>query len=422
MKPPANKPTTLRSGKCLILLVCLVAWPATSEAAPRPVNEEELVRAYLASDLMRTQRAAVRAKMKATRVIAPYLPHPELSVRREQSFGESTEFSATVVGASISLEINGRHGLGREAAGLEAAAQGHWRMAQRRAAVCGLRRLVQRAHAGQSAVALAAAGQARLEAIARDLVRLVKAGERAPFDLDRLRLQLEEHGRTLSGRQGQLSAILAELSALTGLKVHKVQAATLTEGSSTGGNEVRLAGVLALDAEGQAEAIRKTAAGRHWIPDIGIYGGYRVDQAPAGSAGHGYEAGLTLNLPFTDAGRVDRARAHARQGTLRARAATMQASRRVRMASLGARAVELRKALASGSLDLDKLGRDVTRRYLTGVSPMSALIDTLKALEQAALQRAAVQAELRAIALETACARGAFKEKAIEKMVLEMKR
>ena len=99
----------------------------------------------------------------------------------------------------------------------------------------------------------------------------------------------------------------------------------------------------------------------------------------------------------------------------------MQARRRARLASLGARAAQLRKALAGGSLDLDKLGQDVTRRYLTGVSPMSALIDTLQALEQAVLQRAAVQAELRAVALETACARGAFEENAIEKMVLEMK-
>ncbi len=420
MRPPARRPTTIRSTTVIISMVMTMAVPTRSWADSARHDEKELVRAFLAGDAARSRESASREEQRAAALTEPYLTHPQFSLRREQSLGGTNEFSTTVAGLSVSLEISGRHGLSREAAGLDARAVGHRREAGRRAAVCDLRRLVQKVHARQSALMLHSVGQTRLEALAKDLGRLVKAGERAPYDLDRLGLQVEQHQQLLAGQRARLSAHLAELSALTGLEVLAVEVAPLSQSIRRGGAEVRPAVVSALETEARAEAARENAAGRRLIPDLGFYGAYRLDQAPGADAGHGYEAGLTVNLPFTDIGRVERGKAVARRLTLRAQASSIQARRRARLAALGARASALGKILNQSGLDRKRLGQAATRRYLTGVSPLSALIDTMNALEQAELLRLAQAAELRAITLDMSCMAGAFGEKKIEEMVKEV--
>ena len=195
MYSPIPLTTTQCSTKtpALVLALALLALPSPALAQ----TEADLIRAYLSSASVQQQVSASRAEQAAAALTEPYLSHPELNLRREQSFGD-TAFAATVAGLSVSLEINGRHGLNQQAAALDARAQAHRLEARRRAVVCRLRLLMSQTRARSQTVALMRAGHKRLQALAGDLARLVKAGERAPLDLDRLKLQLEHRALTLA--------------------------------------------------------------------------------------------------------------------------------------------------------------------------------------------------------------------------------
>jgi outer membrane protein TolC len=421
MNAPAHKPTTPRSTVGLVAWLVLIALASPSaaqaQAQATPHAELDLVRAYLSGAPQHQRDAAARGQRRAAAVTAPYLAHPELGLRREQSFGD-TAASTTVAGLSLSLALDGRHGLNQQAASLDAQAVAHRHEAWRRATVCQLRRLVGKALARQEAVGLLAREQKLLLALGRDLEKLVKAGERAPYDLNRLRLHQETKQLRLAAGRARLRAEMAQLSALTGLSVERLKPPTGAAPAEV--PPPPTATVRALKIEARAQTLRKDAADRRWIPSLGLYGAYRLDQAPGLDAGHGYEAGLNVSLPFTDAGRVERARAEARRGQALAEAASHQSRRGARLRALRTRSAGLRQALKGWHLDLSQMAQSSTRQYLSGEGSMAALIDTQGALWRAELQRAALRGELRATELETACVRGTFDDPAMEKMVLEV--
>jgi len=109
---------------------------------------------------------------------------------------------------------------------------------------------------------------------------------------------------------------------------------------------------------------------------------------------------------LTDTGSALRVQAEAHRRQLMALATTKQTRRRAVLAQLAARSRELGKALLLKGVDQQQLERAAAARYLKGVSPLSGLLDTLRGLEQAALQRAKAQAALWDMALRAACARG----------------
>lgn len=426
MNAPAHKPTTPRSTFSLAawLVLTSLASPsaaqaqAQAQAPPAPHAELDLVRSYLSGAPQRQRDAAARSQRRAAAITAPYLSHPELGLRREQSFGD-TAASTTVAGLSLTLALDGRHGLNQQAASLDAQAVAHRHEARRRATVCQLRRLVGQALARQEAVGLLAREQKLLHALGRDLERLVKAGERAPYDLDRLRLHQAAKELRLAAEGARLRAEMAQLSALTGLAVERIKPPTMTAPEEVP-RPPPTATVRALKMEARAQILRKDAAGRRWIPSLGLYGAYRLDQAPGLDAGHGYEAGLNVSLPFTNAGRVERAQAEARRVQALAEAASHQSRLGARLRGLRMRTAGLGQALKGWRINLSRMAQSSTRQYLSGEGSMAALIDTQGALWRAELQRAALRAELRATELETACVRGTFDEPAMEKMVLEV--
>ena len=374
-------------------------------AQARTVTEAELVQAFLRTAPVRDRTAAARARARAAGATRPYLPKPDLLLRQEQSLGP-TEFSTTVAGLGLSLEIAGRHGLLKRAASLDAQAAVLQRQAEVVETVCGLRRIAHAAHAEQAIVALLSASQRELERLPRNLKKLVSAGERAQFDLDRLVFLVRSHGRTLSRHRARLQGLVAELSSLTGLAVSAVRLGPIEPPADADAAGVT-ASIRALRTRAAAETKREAEARRRWVPNIDLYGAYRLDRA-AGQTGHGYELGLTLSLPLTAPGRVERVAAEARRRWLLATATRQQAVRSARLASLRGQSKGLRDAVKRDAKEPDaqaaaKLHRDATRRYLTGVAPLSELLDTIRAVNEAALQRARAESDLRSIALEAAC-------------------
>ncbi len=408
MSPPASLSTTICSSA--VALVTLLVWPAAAGGEAVVHSEVDLVRAYVSKAPARTRQKARQGRQRAAALVPPYLRHPELSVRREETFG-GVEFSTTVLGLSLNLEVGGRHGLRQQAARLDARALGHQHAASRREAICGLRRLAHQAHAEQDAVGILAGAHKLLLGVIVKVLRLVKAGERAPFEAERLRLQLEEHGRRLAVRRARLAGLLAQLSVTTGLDVRAVGLTPTAPARPAATTPA----ARALEVGAEAAGLRLRAATRRWIPDLGLYAAYRLELAPGVDAGHGYEAGLTLSLPLTDAGRVGAGRARARRLALRSRLVDLQARRRARLAALAARVDALRANPRRGP-DLAALSKAATRRYLAGVSPLSALLSARGAMERVYLQRAGQRAALSRMALEAACTRGKFDEAVMEKL------
>jgi outer membrane protein TolC len=400
---------------CLVFALAAVLFDL-GLAQARTVSEAELIQAFLRTAPERASGRAARARLRAARTTRPYLPKPDLLLRQEQSFG-STEFSTSVAGLSLSLEIGGRYGLRERAATLDAKAAVLLRQAEVVETVCDLRRRVRAAHAQQKIVALLSASLKQLERLPRNLKHLVAAGERARFDLDRMALLVHSHGQTLASHRARLAGMLAEISSLTGISVTAVRLGAAARSPAVA-SATTTAPVRALRTGAEAEEQRITEAGRRWVPDLDLYGAYRLDRA-AGETGHGYELGLTLSLPLTASGRKARVAAEARRRSLLARAARRQALHAGQLASLQGRAEELRRALKSDGGDPEKLYRDATRRYLTGVGPLSELVDTIRAVNEAALGRARTEAALRSLTLEAECLRGAFEDDRITRLARE---
>ena len=66
-----------------------------------------------------------------------------------------------------------------------------------------------------------------------------------------------------------------------------------------------------------------------------------------------------------------------------------------------------------------KVKRREVRRLIERVGPLSELVDTLRAVNEAALHRARTESALRRIALEAACLRGTFDDKNIKRLARE---
>lgn len=418
MKRGAAPLTTPRSMTTAVLFGLLTLILNMELVHARTVAEEELVLAFLGTGSAKAIAAAARARHRAAGLTEPYLPKPDLLLRREQSFGSATEFSTTVAGLSVSLEIGGRHALRKRAASLDAKALEFERRAEVVETLCGLRRKIQAAYATQQTVALLSASQQPLVRLAKNLNRLVTAGERSRFDYDRVLLLVRTHHRTLVKHQARLSGLLAELSSLSGLAVTEVSLGSASP-RTTSDKTVTPDFLRALRLQARAEKIREVEARRSWIPNLEPYGAYRLDQGGGGSRGHGYEVGLTLNLPVPSHGRVAQAAAESRQKTLLAQATRQQAIRAARLASLASSAKELNRSIADNAGDPAKLVQDATRRYLTGVGPLAELLDATRAAEEAALQQASAKSALRSIALETACLRGVFDNKRLNRLAKE---
>jgi outer membrane protein TolC len=420
MKRGAYRLTTTRSWMTGVLLIVAAVIFRVGPAQARTVTEEELVRAFLGTGSEKGIAAAARARQRAVGLTKPYLPKPGLVLRQEQSFGAATKFSTTVAGVSLSLEIGGRHGLLKQAASLDAAALGFVRQAAVIKTVCDLRRQIRAVHAEQQTVSLLADSQRRLERLPRDLKRLVAAGERAQFDLDRMLLLVRNHRQTLARHQAHLKGLLAGLSSLSGLNVTAVRMGSGAPPAAPGHRGGAAApSIRALRMQAQAESKRIAEARRRWIPNLDLYGAYRLDVGGIGDAGHGYEVGLTLNLPVTASERVLQAAAEARRRTLLATATRQQALKAARLASLRGKAQQLKRSLSGEAGDPDKLTRDATRRYLSGVGSLPELVDTIRAVNEAAIQRAHTESALRSISLEAACLQESFDEKSISQLATE---
>jgi outer membrane protein TolC len=123
--------------------------------------------------------------------------------------------------------------------------------------------------------------------------------------------------------------------------------ATLARRSATG--DVPHPQVESLEAAARASALDARAARRAAVPDIRLFGGYRMLNSGS-DTGHGFALGLSLPLTFFDHGQGSARRADAKRTMAEARSQRLQRDNRARRLAASAR----ERALADSSERLDR--------------------------------------------------------------------
>jgi outer membrane protein TolC len=403
-------------------MACAVLLTASLPAAAAPLESEAgLVERFLAHGPQRALAAAAQGRAAALTEIGPAVANPTVDVRREQSFGAGTEFSTTIVGGTIDLEIGGRYGLRREAGRLQAEAVQAETRAMLVDAVCGLRRQALAARVAGEESAVAAAWHERITGLESELARLVQGGEKAPFDLRLFRMRLAAHDRTLQQARARADAAQAALGAWIG---EDVPAPVAAEPATPPAPDVLVAQAIeshpalqALQLQARAAEVDEVRAGRWWVPDLGLYGAWRGDTAGGSDLGNGFEAGVAVAVPLFDTGGPERAAARAE--ALRARADLARAERDLRadFAGLHAELTRLGAMTAPPASDEPSLLEMAVRRYRAGEAPLGDLLDTLEALEADEIARLQTADRVRGLRLALACRAGRFAEPDIAALV-----
>ncbi|MCB9535936.1 MAG: TolC family protein [Myxococcales bacterium] len=291
-------------------LCSMVALTRAALAQPAPLDEVTLVRRWLERPAVAARARARDAAVDATRAVPSALPTPRLALRREQAFGDDAGFTTTVAGLEADLDLSGRADLLR-AAGVERAAIAR---AEHAAAlvegICRVRRRAVEVEAADAVVGIRSSAQAELEALAAEVRRLVEGRERAAHDADRVALRVELHAQALRDAAVDAAAARAALSALVGPVAGPVapepQAPADRADWATRAVEQHPR-LRALRGGVEAAKADARVADRWWVPGVGVYGAFRRDTAVEGEAAHGYEAGLTVDLPVVDWGAPARA-------------------------------------------------------------------------------------------------------------------
>lgn len=420
MAPRLRRRTLWSTTLCSIL-----ALAASAAAQGAPLDDLTLARRWLERPAVAARLRARDAAVDATRAVPSALPTPRLALRREQAFGDDAGFTTTVAGLEADLDLSGRADLLR-AAGVERAAVA--RAEHEAALVEGICRVRQRAitlDAADAVVGIRSAGQAELQALAAEVRRLVEGRERAAHDADRVALRVELHAQSLRDAEVDAAAARAALSALVGPVAGPVapDPRAPPDRAAWAARAVEQHPALrALRRSAQAAAADARVADRWWVPGVGVYGAFRRDTAVEGEAAHGYEAGLTVDLPLVDRGAPARAEAVAAQQNRAAALQEAEARLRGELAAISAALDALEAAAPTSRVDPAATVEGARRRYRGGVAPLAELLDTLAAVEARAEVAAAQRARRHHLRLRLACAAGLFPEPALAALVEEVSR
>jgi cobalt-zinc-cadmium efflux system outer membrane protein len=396
------------------LLLTVVGLPGAALAQPAAIPEVDqstFLARFTRSD---ARFEALRARARAAEgdvLEAGALANPEVSYQREEVFDAGEGAADQFALLSWRLEISGARGrrvaaarAARDAAALEAGSDA------RELKLAALAVLHDAAHARLRVELL---GAVRIELAA--LVEIVRArsrkGDVSGADLDRAILELGAHDDLVSEAALDLDQARAELARLAGARSGALDAApsVLDPPPAPGAVDDLIAGARRLRpdlraerARGRAAEKRAAAAGRGFVPELSLTGGFKSSDLGDRTA-TGYVAGLGLSIPIFDRGQGARARAEAEH---REHAASTRAIESALVAQVGAAHRALTAAIERSRLYLDErvpralaLRKSAESAYREGERPLFELLDAyrtsrdvrLRALE---LRRAARRAEL----------------------------
>lgn len=373
----------LLTGACLSLAIAAPCWA-------QPISEDEAVAAGLAQvdfvALGEAERAAAEARMRAI----PRFDNPDASVSRESvsgSGGRETEWQASVIQP---IDISGRRGSLRTAAGFEADAVTAEVARRRQERIAEVREAYAGCAAAAEKVSIIERFAARLEEAERIVTLRTRAGDAAGYDLRRLRVEARGAEAELRIAQGETNAECAALSRLTGIVDARpaVSLASLEPASPPAAiSEINRQDLVAGEARVASATAEVRAAERGRIPELGVGIGYKRISNEDGAAG-GPVASVGVTIPIFANGGAAITEARARQ---RIREAELALARRKVEASVASASARAEAAIAAvqeareAADDAARLGTIAEAAYQGGEIGVVELVDAYRTARDAEL-------------------------------------
>lgn len=366
------------------LSVCLLALPL-AVWAQAPLTEAEAVRLGLArAEVADLERGAVQAA-EADVLAAGRLPNPTLSYSRERVDGTPDTVEQTWM-LEQAVDLSGRRGLHREAAGRRVAAVTAGNAARQLEMTAEIRRNF---HAVLFLQETIRAGEiwARRFARVEDVIgKLARAGEASGYDRRRLARERQTADARLASGRAELDRAMARLTALIG-----ASDVALLKGELLPSPLAPLETVLArLDQRSDLQSLRRRAeaadldgraAGRGGIPAVTVGIGPRFVDSGS-TQDNGVALSLSVPLPVFDRQQAQQQRAAAE--ALQARAEYHLAKRRAegelrglyrQTVSLRATAIGYRQQAVAASPELLRIAEAA---YQGGESSLLELLDAYR--------------------------------------------
>lgn len=283
--------------------------PTTTTPTPTPtltLTEAEVVRQALGrAPLVDALAGAVEAERGAAATLGA-LPNPQLSYLREQTFG-TLGTGEDYVSLSQMIDLGNRRGLRSRAAERRAVAVEHEGDAFLAQVAADARvRFYEVLHRQHRAAALRMF-LARIEAALGIVARREVGGDAAQYDRRRLERErsvasdrLETELAALDRARARLGALLDGSAAgrdivATGELLPTTQPPSLP---SLREAVARRADLRALDARREAASFDRRSAGRWWVPDLRLEGGWKGVSAGSQGRTDGFVLGAAVSLPL----------------------------------------------------------------------------------------------------------------------------
>lgn len=408
----------------LVLILILAIRPARGQEED---HELQLLRRYVEQPLRSQLRIVAALQAQADQVVEPYMKNPALVGRREQAVGPGDGYSTTVVGAEFAFDIAGRQRLRQEAGEVRSQMHVHRARDQLLRQVCVVRSSVlDLDYARQRLAVLQRIGE-RYQWLLESVKTLAAGKEKSRFDVRRAELILAAHAERVKESAAVRDALHRELGAIVDGEVPDglnsgIEAILPEFGAMLDESKRRHPAMAAVRVLRKAVGLEEQSAEKSWIPDLGLYGAYRVDSFEAGQDPlHGYEFGFSVDLPVFRKGQARESQALASSAAVRLQLDRTWDSIRVRVARAHSAALVrlglIQELKLGPAEDFSVVWDEGVRAYREGVVVLGELVELLQAEQERALARERIGHEARRHVLEMYCAAGYFPEHDVNNLI-----
>lgn len=235
-------------------------------------------------------------------------PNPQISYLREQTFGGLGTEEDYLSLAQV-IDLGNRRGLRRDAGAHRAVAAKHEGETTRAQVATEARQRFFEALYRERRVAILQAWAVRLDTALTIVARRTASGDAALYDQRRLQRESAVAQGRLATERAARDRALARLRSIADLPA--VGTALVLQGELLPDSEPadtallreraeRRPDLLALKARLQAAQSDRTSAGRWWLPDLRLEGGWKGVNLGQQGRTDGFLLGVTLTLPFWD--------------------------------------------------------------------------------------------------------------------------
>ena len=389
--------------------------------------EVELLRHYVEQAPQAQLRIVAGLQSQADKTVAPYMQNPVLVLRQEQAIGPGDGFSTSVVGAEFVFDIAGRHELRSQTGQVRSGLHRFRVQEQLLQQVCVVREAVLELDSVRESLAVLRRIEERYEWLLESVKALAAGEEKSRFDVRRVALKLTAHGDKVRELSAKRAAIGDGIGAIVGGRIpeglrSQLEGALPELGGVLTHSESRHPAMAAARVLKQVAGLEERMAKKSWIPDLGLYGAYRLDAFEAGQQPlHGYELGFSLELPFFRKGKSQEAQATASTAATQLMLARSWEAIRIRVSSAhsaaSARLRLLQEMTTESESDEHDIWEEGVRAYKEGVLVLGELVELQQIEEDRELARVRIKYEARSAVLDMYCSAGYFPEQAIDDLL-----